>query len=282
MIDPLVQYLDIESEQWWNFRSRGPLAYKARKNLLVLHEGRKPIAAALGDGPQLPLPDPFEDARVLAKQLYAQYWPVDAVWVYDQPSLDKYTAACTTWTGELDMYSYRAHQLAQATKLLSRDFAVYPVSPVRIGYLTLDEAQQFLSEELPAKALLVLAAFEDQLFFSLVVEVRERLVKTVTTSDHYARQIAAAGHGPDNGLLPFNKAATATLEKLAQDEFGPLTISLHLRRNAYNDLFIDRDRIKVLKAAELRGDAWGSSALPNRYDAWQKMAGLISYLIVES
>lgn len=279
IIDPLIRYIDIDSSQWWNFRARRPGVHKPGGRLLVLHESQKPVAAAIRGEPLAPLPSPFEDARELARQLYAQYHPVDSVWVYDQHGIDEYTAACSTWPENSDLHDYHAYQIAQAEKLSGVNFAVYPLSPVKIGYLKLEEAQRFLCEELPAKALLILAIFEGALFFSLVVEIQDHLIRTVTTSDHYARQLTAAGYSPDKGILPFNRHATGTLEKLAQEEFGAVTVALYAHRNVYDDLFVELDRAQVLRVADLRGDAWGSSALPKKYDAWQKTAGVVSYIV---
>jgi len=281
IIDPYFQFIDVENEQWWNFRARGPLAPKYGRRLLVLHDGRKPLAASLGDAPLVPLPGPFAEAREAARQLYEQYAPLESVWVYDQPNLDRYSVACGTWTGELDVHDYRNYKIEQAAKLTSADFAVHPLRPFQIGYLGLAEAQRFLKEELPSQALLILAVFEDQVYFSLVVQVVDHRIKTLTTSDHFAKQIAAAGFGQANGVVPFTPQATVLLEELSREELGPLTISLFMHRKVYEDLFTASDRIAALASAEVRGDVWGTSVLPKKHDAWQKLMGLLSYLVFE-
>lgn len=281
IIDPQFEFVDVENDQWWNFRARGPLAPKPDRTLLVLHEERTPIAASLAGAELIPLPGAFTDARELASQLHAEYAPVDVVWVYDQANLDKYSLQCSTVTREMDVHEYRQYKIDQAAKLTSADFAVHPLKPFRLGYLSLSDAQRFLGEELPANAQLVLGVFEDKVFFSLVVRIVERRIRYLTSSDHFARQIAAAGFGPESGVLPFTPQATSLLEKLVKEEFSPTTISLFTTRHAYLDLFAATDRAAVLRIAEIRGDVWGTCALPNKYDSWQKMAGLLSYLVLE-
>lgn len=249
------EVVDLDPRTWRNlgalFNPANFLTHArpGERILSILHErGRvlKVYDTARGVRNDLNL-ETIEDAPRTAKQLYESEQGMARVQIFDKRSLVAFADAAQRnlhpeW--DLDEHYRFLWGLAENDP---EGICYYPPRPSHWNHFTYEQVRHFIEEVVPSPSTLVLVVFEgDEIYISLILGVRDRKVKLVSTLD----ALVSLGIGPQVSMADRERI----LEGVAQ-RFGRPSFSLFIQRAAFEAWLKAEDKGAVLRQAIAKGMA---------------------------